>query len=49
VCHVFIISSTIDDLDILRARKEQNVQSFHIKPITKEILAQINVSTMRKF
>ncbi|MEM8522952.1 response regulator [Flavobacterium sp. PL12] len=47
-CQVHIISSTIDDVDILRARKEQNVMSFHIKPITKEILARITSSDFKK-
>ena len=40
-CQVFIISSTIDDLDISRARKELNVAFFQVKPITKEFLNKI--------
>lgn len=38
---VFIISSTIDDSDIIRARNYQNVVSFQVKPITKEFLFRI--------
>lgn len=40
-CQVFIISSTIDDLDIVRARTDQNVAFFQVKPITKEFLNRI--------
>lgn len=47
-CQLHIVSSTIDDVDILRARKEENVVSFHIKPITKEILARITSNDFNK-
>ncbi|MBP2284797.1 CheY-like chemotaxis protein [Flavobacterium sp. CG_23.5] len=40
-CKTFIISSTIDDYDIIRARTNQNVVFFHVKPITKEFLTRI--------
>lgn len=38
---VHIISSTIDDEDIVRASNNKNVVSFHVKPITKEFLDRI--------
>ena len=41
-CKTFIISSTIDDNDILRARRDKNVISFQVKPINKEFLNRIN-------
>ncbi|SHJ91357.1 CheY chemotaxis protein or a CheY-like REC (receiver) domain [Arenibacter nanhaiticus] len=41
-CQVFIMSSTIDDLDIVRARTDQNVSFFQVKPITIEFLNRIN-------
>ena len=41
-CKTFIISSTIDDYDIIRARTDQNVVFFQVKPITKEFLNRIN-------
>lgn len=40
-CKVYIISSTIDDDDILRARRDKNVISFQVKPINKEFLNRI--------
>lgn len=42
-CKALIISSTIDDNDILRARRDKNVISFQVKPINKEFLNRINV------
>jgi CheY-like chemotaxis protein len=42
-CKVFVLSSTIDDLDILRASTDQNVTLFQIKPITKEFLERIQI------
>ena len=42
-CKAYIISSTIDDDDILRARRDKNVISFQVKPINKEFLDRINV------
>ena len=44
-CKTFIISSTIDDNDILRARRDKNVISFQVKPINKEFLNRINVGS----
>ena len=38
---VFIVSNTIDDLDIARACKDPNVVSFQQKPITKDFLDRI--------
>lgn len=40
-CKVFIISSTIDDFDIARARNDENVVSFQVKPITKGFLDRV--------
>ena len=40
-CKVYIISSTIDDDDIQRARTDKNVISFQVKPINKEFLNRI--------
>jgi len=40
-CKTYIISSTIDNIDIIRARSDKNVVSFHVKPITKEFLDRI--------
>lgn len=42
-CKTYIISSTIDDDDIARARRDENVVSFQVKPINKEFLGRINV------
>ena len=47
-CQVHIISSTIDDNDIARARIEQNSLSFHVKPLTTEILSQIRSTSYKK-
>jgi CheY-like chemotaxis protein len=41
-CKVFIVSSTIDDMDINRARDDKNVIAFQEKPIVKEFLDAIN-------
>lgn len=38
---VFIISNTIDDLDITRVCRDSNVVSFQQKPLTKEFLDRI--------
>lgn len=43
-CRVFMISSTIDELDIVRARKDHNIALFQVKPITKEFLERIMVA-----
>lgn len=40
-CRAYIISSTIDDYDIVRAKSDVNITTFHIKPITKEFLDRI--------
>jgi CheY-like chemotaxis protein len=40
-CKSFIISSTIDDNDIVRARMDKNLTAFQVKPITKEFLDRI--------
>lgn len=40
-CRTYIISSTIDNDDILRARRDKNVISFQVKPINKEFLDRI--------
>ncbi|MDI1255022.1 MAG: response regulator [Flavobacterium sp.] len=40
-CCAYIISSTIDDFDIARARNEKNASSFQVKPITKKFLDRI--------
>jgi len=40
-CKTYIISSTIDDDDIVKARTDTNVVSFQVKPITKEFLNRI--------
>lgn len=40
-CKAYIISSTIDDFDIARARNNKNVVSFQVKPITKQFLDRI--------
>ncbi|MDO8316089.1 MAG: response regulator [Flavobacterium sp.] len=40
-CRVYIISSTIDCVDISRAQSDKNVVAFHVKPINKEILDSI--------
>lgn len=40
-CKAYIISSTIDDNDIVKAHTDTNVVSFQVKPITKEFLDRI--------
>ena len=40
-CRTYIISSTIDEDDIIRARRDKNVISFQVKPINKEFLERI--------
>lgn len=42
-CKVFIISSSIDQSDIARSDKDENLTAFQEKPITKEFLERINV------
>ncbi|HCQ13854.1 response regulator [Flavobacterium sp.] len=41
-CHVYVLSSTIDDYDIIRASTDVNIISFQVKPITKDFLDKIN-------
>lgn len=40
-CRTYIVSSTIDNDDILRARRDRNVISLQVKPINKEFLDRI--------
>lgn len=40
-CRTYIVSSTIDNDDILRVRRDRNVISFQVKPINKEFLDRI--------
>lgn len=42
-CKTYIISSTIDNKDIIRSRNDKNVFAFHVKPITKEFLDKISL------
>ena len=42
-CKVYIISSTIDNEDIARAKSDKNVVLFQVKPINKEFLCRINM------
>jgi CheY-like chemotaxis protein len=37
----YVISSTIDNADIIRSSRNENVAAFHVKPINKEFLDQI--------
>ena len=41
-CRVFILSSSIDELDMARVENDKNVVAFQVKPITKEFLESIN-------
>lgn len=41
-CKVFILSSSIDDRDIARARANNHTCSFVVKPISKEFLAEVS-------
>jgi CheY-like chemotaxis protein len=40
-CKTYIISSTIDNEDIVQSSSNENVVAFHVKPITKEFLDRI--------
>tara|TARA_R110002124_G_scaffold182047_4_gene349501 strand:+ start:731 stop:1141 length:411 start_codon:yes stop_codon:yes gene_type:complete len=42
-CKAYIISSTIDDNDIVRATRDKNVISFQVKPINKAFLDRIRL------
>lgn len=44
-CKVYIVSSTCNENDILRVQNEENVVGFHEKPMTKEFLANIVLSS----
>lgn len=41
-CQVYVLSSTIDDYDIVRASTDVNIISFQVKPITKDFLDKIS-------
>ena len=43
-CKVHIISSTIDNQDIVKSRTDNNVVSFQVKPITKDFLDRIRTN-----
>lgn len=43
-CKAYIISSSIDQSDIARCDKDENLTAFWVKPITKEFLERINVA-----
>jgi CheY-like chemotaxis protein len=40
-CEIYVLSSTIDELDIKKVDDDTNIKSFHEKPITKEFLESI--------
>ncbi|WP_291089086.1 MULTISPECIES: response regulator [unclassified Flavobacterium] len=40
-CRVFMLSSSIDDSDIIRSQTDKNSGKFLVKPITKKILDDI--------
>ncbi|HSN48982.1 MAG TPA: response regulator [Flavobacterium sp.] len=40
-CKAYIISSTIDNEDIIKSHTDPNVVSFQVKPITKDFLDRI--------
>ncbi|MFT3795567.1 response regulator [Flavobacterium sp.] len=40
-CKVYIVSSSIDSKDIVRANEDKNVIAFREKPLTKEFLDEI--------
>ncbi|MFV8327746.1 response regulator [Flavobacterium sp. ZS1P14] len=41
-CRAYIVSSTIDNEDIARAKRNKNVVCFQVKPITKQFLDLIS-------
>lgn len=43
-CKIFIISSSIDENDIARAKMDKNLTAFQVKPITKEFLNSISAA-----
>lgn len=40
-CKVIMVSSTIDDRDISRAKQDQSISLFAVKPITKSVFDDI--------
>jgi len=40
-CHAYIVSSTIDENDIERTKKDPNIMGFQEKPINNEFLDRI--------
>jgi CheY-like chemotaxis protein len=40
-CKIIMASSTIDDRDIFRAKHDQSISLFAVKPITKSVLDDI--------
>lgn len=40
-CKICIVSSSIDDNDIIRARLDENIYNFISKPLTAEILCSL--------
>jgi len=43
ICKVFLISSSLDELDITRANNDENIVAMKEKPITKEFLIGYNM------
>jgi hypothetical protein len=40
-CRAYIVSSSLDDLDMDRANSDKNITAFHEKPVTKKFLDTI--------
>ncbi|MGZ5255645.1 MAG: response regulator [Flavitalea sp.] len=40
-CKIIMVSSTIDDRDISRAKQDQSISLFSVKPITKRVFDDI--------
>ena len=40
-CKIIMVSSTIDDRDIFRAKHDQSISLFAVKPITKSVFDDI--------
>ncbi|AWI26744.1 response regulator [Flavobacterium pallidum] len=40
-CSVYIVSSTIDPHDLVRAKKDANVVELHVKPINSQFLSKL--------
>lgn len=40
-CKIIMVSSTIDDRDIFRAKQDQSISLFAVKPITKSVFDDI--------